>query len=80
MNTLLLASISAGSVFSLYPGFIEPKFDIQMVTDKGPVLEMVISCHPGEGIISFSKIDRAYCVPDATCYSSLKPAMARLCR
>lgn len=76
----MLATANAASVFTLYPGFIEPKFAIQAVSDKGPILEMIISCKPGEGIISFSKIDRAFCVPDATCYPKLKPAIRHLCR
>jgi len=80
MKLFLLASLSAGNIFTIYPGFIEPKIDIQAVTDKGPVLELIIACRPGEGIISYSKPDRLYCVPDATCYSSIRPAIAHLCR
>ena len=79
MKLFLLASAAVGNVFTLYPGFIEPKSDIQMVTDKGLVLEMVIACRPGEGIISFSKVDRAFCLPDATCYKSIRPAIDNLC-
>ena len=70
---------AAVNIFTLYPGFIAPKQDIQMVIDKGPIVELVIACRPGEGIITFSKVDRAYCVPDATCYSSLNLAISQLC-
>lgn len=80
MKLLLLASVGVGNIFTVYPGFIEPKSDIQAVTDKGPVLEIIIACRPGEGIISFSKLDRAFCVPDATCYSTIRPAIQHLCK
>ncbi len=80
MKLLLLASLGAGNIFTIYPGFIEPKFDIQAVTDKGPVLELIIACRPGEGIISYSKIDRVYCAPDATCYSAIRPAIRQTCQ
>jgi len=72
--------VIALNAFILYPGFVDPKLDIQMAIDKGPIVELVIACRPGEGIISFSKLDRAYCIPDATCYSSLEPAIKHLCR
>jgi len=80
MNMLLLASIGAANIFTVYPGFVEPKNPIQMVTDQGPVLEIVIACRPGEGIISFSKIEKVFCVPGATCYSRLRPAITHLCQ
>jgi len=80
MKLLLLASIGAGNIFTFYPGFVEPQFDIQAITDKGPVLEMIIACRPGEGIISFSKVERVFCVPDATCYSKIRPAIRQLCK
>lgn len=80
MKLMILASVGMSNIFTLYPGLVEPKFDIQAVTNKGPVLELIIACHPGEGIISYSKPDRAYCVPDATCFSALKPAMRHLCK
>ena len=78
--SLLSAAAIASNLFTLYPGFTNPASDIQMITDKGLVLEMVIACRPGEGIITFSKIDRAFCTPDARCFGDIDKAIGHLCR
>ena len=79
LNAMVIASL-ATNIFSLYPGLIRPGFEIQAVTDKGPVLELIVACNPGEGMMSYSKIERLFCLPDAVCYHDLKRAMAKLCQ
>ena len=75
----ILTALSA-NIFTIYPGFIEPSSRVQVATDKGLMIELVIACKPGEGIMSFSKIERKFCVPDATCYRRFSRAYSHLCK
>lgn len=73
-------AVATSNVFTIYPGFIAPDYHILAATDKGPVLELIVGCKPGEGIMTYSKIDRKYCIADNSCYTSLKPAIRKLCQ
>lgn len=79
MKTAIMI-MAIGNPFNFYPGFVQPKSKVQAIVDKGPVLELIVACQPGEGIISYSKIDRKFCLPDATCYAKGRKAIAKLCR
>lgn len=79
MKTAMLV-LAIANPFNFYPGFVQPKSKVQAIIDKGPVLELIVACQPGEGIISYSKIDRKFCLPDARCYLEGTQAIARLCR
>jgi hypothetical protein len=76
--SFLLVALASG--FSLFPGFLDPNLTVQAISDKGPILELIISCHPGEGIISVSKVDRLVCIPDASCYATIPEAVDHLCK
>ena len=78
MNSLLVA-LAVSSTFTLYPGFVAPKNQIEAVRDMGLVLEVVVRCPVGTGIMSYSKVDKQFCAPDWTCTRSMEKAIARLC-
>jgi hypothetical protein len=80
--TVLLSVTS----FTSYPAFGDetpapPKLNprIEAVTDKGPILEMIIKCPKGTAIISFSKIDKKYCSPHMFCDTTLGTVLAASC-
>ena len=92
MLVTVISAVSA-NIFTIYPGFIDPQTRVQVATDKGPVVELVIACKQvgnsgsrhkerimGEGIMSFSKIDQKFCVPDASCYRKFSTAYNQLCK
>jgi hypothetical protein len=75
---LLLAAATTGFIY--YPGFVEPGQRVEALIDKGPIVEMIVRCRTGTGIVAVSKYEGLFCAPDFTCYSTLKPALARTCR
>jgi len=72
--------IFSANIFTIYPGFLNPEARVQVATDKGPVVELVIACKPGEGIMSFSKVEKLFCVPDSSCYRNFNTAYRKLCQ
>ena len=78
LNLWLAAAVSTN--FTVYPGFVDPKAQIEAVTDLGPVLEVVLKCQRGTAIMSYSKVEGVYCTPKWVCYDDMKQAIARSCR
>jgi hypothetical protein len=78
MHLLLAATVAAG--FSNYPSFVEPNQRIEALIDKGPIIEAIVRCETGTGIIAISKYEGFFCTADFTCFKTLKPAIARTCR
>ena len=78
MFNMLLAAIAATS-FTYYPQFVQPDSKITTVTDLGPVLEVVVKCHRGSAIMSYSKIERVFCTPDWVCYRDMQTAASKAC-
>lgn len=79
MNSLLVA-LAVSSTFTLYPGFVAPKAQIEAVRDKGLVLEFIVRCPAGTGIMSYSKVDEHFCTPDWECTGSMQSAITKLCK
>ncbi len=74
MRALILATTIAifttavqASDFSLYPGFRDRDSFVEMTTDKGLIVEIVLRCSrtaKGQvtaGIMTYSKVERLYC-------------------
>lgn len=68
------------STFTAYQAFVHPGATVETLIDKGLVVEMIVRCPDGAGIITFSKVERRYCTPDFTCHAAIKPAIRHLCR
>jgi hypothetical protein len=52
---------------------------IEVTTDRGPIVEMVVRCPKGTAIISYSKVERLYCSPKLSCNRNLGTILARTC-
>jgi hypothetical protein len=70
---------AAAAIFSDYPAFLKKGGPIQAYTDRGPIVEMIVRCPAGTGIISYSKIERLYCSSKMHCYERLTLAVAETC-
>ncbi len=83
MEPAVLKVMSLGfalaATFSDYPVFLKQGGVIEAYTDRGPIVEMIVRCPVGTGIISYSKIERLYCSSKHGCFSRLKPAVAETC-
>jgi hypothetical protein len=74
------AAIALSAPFILYspPGGRAPK--VEATIDKGPILEMIVRCPVGTGILTYSKVEKLYCGPRGGCDKRLEPIVQRLCR
>ena len=66
--------------FTYYPAFTKRHAVVEAATDKGLIVEMIVRCPGGPGIVTFSKVEGLYCGPDHRCARSLQPVVQRLCR
>jgi hypothetical protein len=79
LKILAVAVVANTTPFVDYPAFILDRPRIEVVTDKGPILEMVVRCKQGTAIISYSKIERVYCDPQLRCARDPKAVARRAC-
>lgn len=84
------ASFAAGSTepvtarsdgFRYYPAYRrKPRHNpVEVVHDRGLIVEMIIGCDGGAGILTYSKVERVFCLPNHTCTGRLNIAIDRLC-
>ncbi len=78
MQATLAAVLLAGT-FTIYPGPALQDDQVEAVTDRGPILEMIIRCARGTAIISYSKLERLYCDPQLACSTSRASVIGRTC-
>ncbi len=80
---LVMANITAYPAYGdrglVKPRAIEQSPRVEATTDKGPILEIIIRCHTGTAIISYSKVERKYCSPKLICGSSMAAIMTKSC-
>ena len=79
----------AASALTWYPAFGDgarraPKADpdharVEVLSDKGLIVEMVVSCPKGVAMVSFSKVERLFCGPDHTCARDLGDVVRKSC-
>lgn len=79
LATAVLAAATSTTVFSDYPGFVDSRSVVEAYTDRGPIIEVIIKCSRGSGILTYSKIERLYCSSRHTCFPSLKAAARDTC-
>lgn len=77
--SLLAAAAATTSIYSDYPGFVDPSSHVEAYIDKGPILELIIKCPQGAGIVSYSKLERLYCSSKRDCFVTLKSASRSTC-
>jgi hypothetical protein len=75
---MTVSALLVASTFTIYPPPEGPRPRIEAITDRGPILEMIVHCRKGTGILSYSKIERLYCSPRG-CSRNRDTAIVRLC-
>ena len=78
MLKLAVVGLAMAAGFTDYPAFLK-RGVIEAYTDRGPIVEMIVRCPVGTGIISYSKIDHLYCSSKLDCFPRLQPAVSRTC-
>jgi len=73
-----LATASAG-IITLYSGVHAQDARVEAITDRGPIVEMIIRCRQGSAIISYSKVERLYCDPRLRCDADKNLVIRRTC-
>ncbi len=79
----MLAHIGAAlavATFTVYSGPKAADTRIEAVTDRGPILELIVRCPQGTAIITYSKVERLYCDPRLVCDTTKEPVVTRSCR
>ena len=85
VSFLLLTSAASAQNFSRYPGFLDPDATVEMTTDKGLILEIVLRCEfksDGQiapGIMTYSKIEKLYCSSKNRCFRHVDDAVEDTC-
>lgn len=79
MLSLAGIGLVAATTFSEYPAFVGRGGVVEAYFDKGPIVEMIVRCPSGSGIVSYSKIDRRFCSAKMRCYAGLKTAISATC-
>ncbi len=77
-----MSSASARSVhseFRSYPAFRGSTGRVEAIHDKGLMLEIIVKCNDGAGIITASKVEGLFCGPKHKCTKNLKSAVQQLC-
>jgi hypothetical protein len=76
--SVLTYALAAG--FTDYPVFIAPDNVVEAVTARGPLLELIVRCPDGTGILSYSKIEALFCSSKHVCFADWRAAVADTCR
>jgi len=87
LSLSLLAGVSTATAanFSLYPGFTDRDALVEMTTDKGLIMEVVLRCSRApsgkisSGIMTYSKIERLYCSSKNRCFKDAGDAFDDTC-
>ena len=78
MRANVAAALLAGT-FTIYSGADSQDGRVEAVTDRGPILELIVRCRNGTAIISYSKIERLYCDPRLSCSPSKDSIIRSAC-
>ncbi|MEE9374759.1 MAG: hypothetical protein V3V04_00320 [Rhizobiaceae bacterium] len=71
LSSVAYHAAEAGN-FTLYPGFTDRDSFVEMTTDKGLIVEIVLRCERKgnkvkAGIMTYSKVDRMFCSSKMRC-------------
>lgn len=84
----LASAALLASTFTAYPAFGDRSIAppparhprVEASVDKGLVIELIVRCHAGTAIVTYSKVERLYCGPTQGCARGLGTVLARVCR
>ncbi len=80
MLNVAAVGLALVAVYSEYPSFIKRGQVVEAYTDRGMIVEMIVRCPAGSGILSYSKVERLYCSSKHMCTKQLQPAVDDTCR
>lgn len=80
MITGAMAAWMMASIFSDYPAFLKKGDPVEAYIDRGAIIELIVRCPVGTGIMSYSKIERLYCSSKHNCSNGLHTAVEDTCR
>ena len=61
------AFVVLAGTFTVYTGRNTAVPEIEAITDRGPILEMIVRCPRGTAMITYSKLERLFCDPRLRC-------------
>lgn len=79
MLKLAAVGLAMAPIYSDYPAFVNKNVLVEAYTDLGPIVEMIVKCPTGTGIISYSKVEKLYCSSKLDCFTGIYAAVARTC-
>jgi len=74
-----VALVFLAANITLYPGSRHPDPRIEMIADRGPILELTVKCRGGVAVISYSTIERLYCSPRFDCSRNMTEIIRKSC-
>lgn len=85
MSVLVLSNFTSypafGDRITGLPGPTRPALArVEAAVDKGPIIELIVRCPEGTGIISYSKLERVYCSSRAKCSPQIAAAVHDTCK
>lgn len=80
MFSVAAATWAMVAVYSDYPGFLKRHTLVEAYIDRGAIVELIVRCEGGTGILSYSKLDRLYCSSKHNCSATLQSAVDDTCR
>jgi hypothetical protein len=78
MQMTLITALLATN-FTLYLGPNNATPQIEAITDRGLILEMIVKCSSGNAIITYSKVEKVYCGPRRACSGNQATVIQRAC-
>ena len=81
----LISAPATASTFSLYPGLNNPHAIVEMTTDHGLTVEIVLRCERKSdgsikpGIMTYSKVEKLFCSSKNRCYRNPDSAFEDTC-
>ncbi len=79
MLKVMAVGFALAALFSDYPAFVKRGGAVEAYTDLGPIVELIVRCQNGTGIMSYSKIERLYCSSKHSCHTTFAPALDDTC-
>ena len=79
MLKLAAVGLALAAIYTDYPAFLKRGGVIEAYTDRGPIIELIVRCPVGTGIMSYSKIEHLYCSSKLKCFAQLTSAVSDTC-
>ena len=79
MLKLAAIGLALTAIYSDYPAFLKKAGVIEAFTDRGPIVEMIVRCPIGTGIMSYSKLEQLYCSSKMKCTAHFQAAVSDTC-